>query len=57
MLNGKKDVTLILHSLAGLLYEETKNKTYRDLAGQTVAFMGGLNWDCERRCFHTLHLC
>ncbi|KZV68909.1 hypothetical protein PENSPDRAFT_666106 [Peniophora sp. CONT] len=32
-------------SLAGLLYEETKHEIYRTMAGQTVAFMGGLNWD------------
>ncbi|VDC01089.1 unnamed protein product [Peniophora sp. CBMAI 1063] len=31
--------------LAGLLYEETHNSTYRDLAAQTVTFMGGLNFD------------
>ncbi|KZV68904.1 hypothetical protein PENSPDRAFT_686832 [Peniophora sp. CONT] len=31
--------------LAGLLYEETKNETYRVIAKQTVTFMGALNWD------------
>ncbi|KZV68896.1 hypothetical protein PENSPDRAFT_686824 [Peniophora sp. CONT] len=31
--------------LAGLLYEETKNETYKTLGLQSVQFMGGLLWD------------
>ena len=45
---------LMKYSLAGLLYEDTKNETYQTLGMQTAQFMGGLLLD-GKSSFRTSH--